>query len=535
LITVVGVAIIWTAVVPMIRDKIAFEDLTADLTIVGMGGYTVYDPVNDIALVQISQGVSGDEITGAEIIFTIDGNSYKTIVDSPGPNQAEVYPFNFTGLGAPDSVSVAPIFSVGGIERTGMITSTFDIKPGNIADLPDPSSLLAVGLDSRISPPRTCDNVTSCSDNDNCCFAGCDAGSDNDCAETCFDGILNQNENQADCGGICTSGTETNCFDGLDNDNDCVFDCADLDCSAEVLCQGIQIGSCGLDLNVSGETYFLTQNVSITSAKCFNVLGDGITLDCLGHSITGSTNFQGVSYVYGVEIYFRSGVVVKNCVFDTWKRGVQSFKSNDTQVLNSTFLLKVYDAIGAHLQESDGGLVSKNNFIFIHPGSQSSYVRGASLFYTDNVVVDDNEFTFVNYSLLNFYAKGVDSWDGGGHMISNNVFSNLSYGVENKYGQNITIQNNYFYNSSYRAISSQGLISPVIYVEGTVIKNNVILDSAGRGMYFWIQRESNITNNHVCNSGDNDIFCSAGLWLDSTNNTCDDVSGCGFSCNSTCS
>ena len=56
LITVAAVTLIWTGVIPLIKDEIDFEDPDLRLTIVTAEGYTVYDAEKEIATVQVERG-----------------------------------------------------------------------------------------------------------------------------------------------------------------------------------------------------------------------------------------------------------------------------------------------------------------------------------------------------------------------------------------------------------------------------------------------------------------------------------------------
>ena len=70
--------------------------------------------------------------------------------------------------------------------------------------------------------------------------------------ENCTDGIQNQDETGVDCGGSCTTGTETGqCDDTADNDHDCFIDCDDSDCSADPACISPSGGGApGFELNI---------------------------------------------------------------------------------------------------------------------------------------------------------------------------------------------------------------------------------------------------------------------------------------------
>ena len=169
-ITIAGVVIIWGLIIPIVQQEFMSTDMDASLLVQTTGGYTLYDEVG-VAIVQVKRGADDVQMSGAEIIFSIGGDSETTIVDAPAPNSVKVYEFDFSGFDAPDSVSVVPIFLVDGVEVRGVVTSKVDIKNAKISDVPT-SGLLVIGSDSRSAGgARECDegDVDSCgSDVGNC-------------------------------------------------------------------------------------------------------------------------------------------------------------------------------------------------------------------------------------------------------------------------------------------------------------------------------------------------------------------------------
>ena len=212
-ITIAGVVIIWGLIIPIVQQEFMSTDMDASLLVQTTGGYTLYDEVG-VAIVQVKRGADDVQMSGAEIIFSIGGDSETTIVDAPAPNSVKVYEFNFSGFDAPDSVSVVPIFLVDGVERRGVVTSKVDIKNAKISDVPT-SGLLVIGSDSRSAGgARECDegDVDSCGSD----VGNCELG-----AKTCL-----ADETWGDCVGDIGPGIEF--CDGIDNDcdgvddNDCV-------------------------------------------------------------------------------------------------------------------------------------------------------------------------------------------------------------------------------------------------------------------------------------------------------------------------
>lgn len=163
LITVAAVTILWTTIIPIIKNAIEVKDTRLDVVIVK--GFTVYDEDKDILSVQVKRGPDKENITKMRLIFEYEGSSESIIVDAPSPNIMRVYYFNLSNLpGIPDKVSVAPIFNEGRMEKEGYITSEADIPEGRITNIP--GILIEVGC--GVTEPTE----ISCND-----------GRDNDCDE----------------------------------------------------------------------------------------------------------------------------------------------------------------------------------------------------------------------------------------------------------------------------------------------------------------------------------------------------------------
>ena len=133
LITVAGVTVIWTAIVPMIKDNLEFSELDGRISVVTSGGYTTYDGQKKLAMVQIKRDVDDGEMNRTRVIFSINGSSYGSTVVAPESGLTRVYIFNLSGYGEPYSVSVVPIFIVGGREKEGSVTSDIIMPKGIIS------------------------------------------------------------------------------------------------------------------------------------------------------------------------------------------------------------------------------------------------------------------------------------------------------------------------------------------------------------------------------------------------------------------
>jgi parallel beta-helix repeat protein len=84
-------------------------------------------------------------------------------------------------------------------------------------------------------------------------------------------------------------------------------------------------------------------------SKGLVLAGDGIVLDCDGHSITGNGNKTGINIT-------GTGVKVKNCIIDNFQIGINSDKPSpsivDNDIVNSDYGIVI---------ESDNSILSRNN------------------------------------------------------------------------------------------------------------------------------------------------------------------------------
>ncbi|MFH1238185.1 MAG: hypothetical protein ABIH79_00500 [archaeon] len=137
LITVAGVTIVWTAIIPMIQQGLLFSDLDGRVSIVSSGGYTAYDRIKGVAMVQVKRELSDVVMNQIRVVFSINGSSFGSLVPAPDSGLTKVYIFNLSEYGEPDSVKVVPIFIVGDSEKEGSVTSDIMIPKGTIFDVPD--------------------------------------------------------------------------------------------------------------------------------------------------------------------------------------------------------------------------------------------------------------------------------------------------------------------------------------------------------------------------------------------------------------
>lgn len=155
LITVAAVTIIWTAVVPMIRENLeggsACLDAVAQVSVVGTGGYTCVDNEGNIRL-QIKRGAKNFDFADVQVlVLQADGTTHSSYLvadddnlwvpnDLPGQNEEKIFTSEEkVEFESAEKVSIAPAVGSGDTKVTCEISSSFDLIP----------------CESNVSPPTS--------------------------------------------------------------------------------------------------------------------------------------------------------------------------------------------------------------------------------------------------------------------------------------------------------------------------------------------------------------------------------------------
>ena len=128
-ITVAAVGILWTAVIPLVKDNLTLTDSCskADVKITQTQGYTCYDPNKKALIVQVEKGSEEINISKLKFLIYSEGNSESIIQHTDLPlNSRKVFYFfpDYT----PSKVSIAPIITTDKFTKECGITSTIDIQ-----------------------------------------------------------------------------------------------------------------------------------------------------------------------------------------------------------------------------------------------------------------------------------------------------------------------------------------------------------------------------------------------------------------------
>jgi len=129
LVTVASVSILWVAVLPLIQQVSFVENPNVQIQI-DPSEYTAYDPDNNLLTVRVKRSADDADIVGLKFILDDSGNtvSHKTY-DVLSPNSGKVYSFSTVGIATVNSISVSPIYDVGGSEKESAMINTFSKLP----------------------------------------------------------------------------------------------------------------------------------------------------------------------------------------------------------------------------------------------------------------------------------------------------------------------------------------------------------------------------------------------------------------------
>ena len=503
LITVSGVVVIWTAIVPIIKEGVEFENYNADLMIDSQGGYTYYDAVKKVSCVQVRRRASEGTLIRIDVVFSFEGTTYVgdfSGEEVPGINEAKMKCFDLGDFdGKPDSVGLAPVFLSGNKESVGEVSSeVVKLKKGSYSGSGDDLGIVGdecdVNEDCEDETELFCSDDTavkrlteySCSAENRC--VGEVSSSSTDCSDTlevCFEGECVECGVNGDCG---VSGSVVVCDGDLvvdrtttyscdlgacsDDDDDVTLEdctvgggiCSGGVCSAPVA-GPYDIDSCGVTLSESGQTYTLISDIS-DSSTCITVNVDSVSIDLNGHTISGSGSGSGV-YVDGV------------------------------------------------------------NYVNVYGGSINGFSEGVYLRNSYYGYVYDNNFDSNSYAVLLYRDSAYDDYS---YVYNNYITSSSSAGIQIYYSQSNYIYDNTFGSGNYNGIEVYGFYDGSYYGGGNSITGNTMDGNSGYGIYLSYSDNNYIDNNTVCGSYYGDLYCNGDGYVYSNygaSNSFDSVYDCG--------
>jgi parallel beta-helix repeat protein len=142
-------------------------------------------------------------------------------------------------------------------------------------------------------------------------------------------------------------------------------------------------------------------------ASPVKIVSDNITLNCDGHTITGTGSSSGS----GILLEYRTGVTIMNCIVTNFEHGITLYESTDITLKGNTTFSNLED--GIELSESDGNVVK-------HNVTSSNGEYGILLSGSDDNTVNGN-------TVQNNNRNGIHFSDGYSNIVMNNLATGNSH------------------------------------------------------------------------------------------------------------
>ncbi|MBN2067727.1 MAG: right-handed parallel beta-helix repeat-containing protein [Candidatus Diapherotrites archaeon] len=216
--------------------------------------------------------------------------------------------------------------------------------------------------------------------------------------------------------------------------------------------------------DASTKTCTLTDDIEFTGGLENNIefASRGISLDCNGHSVTGSWGTYGVLAVYGKAS-------VKNCTISGFEIGIGFWNYSDYNVLGNTFLnlqnpVLSYNASDILVKDNNiflvGSAVSLNDGTLHNGGSAeinnntiSDSARGISTRRLENVSIIGNEITGLNKPSGMNYGVNIDGAENVIFKDNNILFNPFADAFSAEGASSVLVEdNNLFWNADAVAL-----------------------------------------------------------------------------------
>jgi len=192
---------------------------------------------------------------------------------------------------------------------------------------------------------------------------------------------------------------------------------------------------CG-NLTTAGTIYNMSANVSIDNATCFTVTAENVTLDCNGHSITGSNTGNGI---YSNQDY----TAIKNCVINNFGTGIYfegdyGTLSNVTATATGDFNNAIVLSSSSSNTLSDVTATATGDFghaIFLTESS-NNIISGIGATAT----ASGNTYGYPSYAIL-LESSSNNILSNLTAIATGNYYGNPGYGINIVSGSNNTLLN----------------------------------------------------------------------------------------------
>ena len=263
-------------------------------------------------------------------------------------------------------------------------------------------------------------------------------------------------------------------------------------------------------------TIFINTDTILTSdlSESVEITADNISLDCNGHSITGSGGTG-----YGVYLNNREGVIIKNCNLTNFSYGIFLYFSLDIEIDKNNVSNTSY---GIRLHYSPNNKLTNNI-------ASSNIYSGISLLRSgDNILIDNTANLNKRYGIF-LWEDSSHKYTNDNTLTNNTVNSNDDYGIFLYNSCNNTLINNKVANNNYGLVVDSAsyyntltgnLVNLNNYgiwlIRGAwnnTLTNNTVFDNHYYGIYLWWRiSNTQISNNILSNN-------SIGIYLNYSSNT----------------
>lgn len=259
------------------------------------------------------------------------------------------------------------------------------------------------------------------------------------------------------------------------------------------------MGDCGLDLTTPDETYELTSDIAVCTGNGLNINASGITIDCLGFSITGDGGSTGI-----ISSLPRENLTIRNCIISGFDFGIAlNAFTNFTTITNNTVfnITALGSAVGI-----DGANDGVNNTVTYNTVTTTDDIGiswggtgETGLFIAHNLVHSNSlvgiaansaNATIYNNTLFNNSAAGGNvgaleiTIRDNTLAYENTVHNNSDQGVElssSGGNTNFTFRNNIINGSGYYGLlfNSDAGDTEIYVMHNTISNNSRFLESFG--------------------------------------------------------
>ena len=271
----------------------------------------------------------------------------------------------------------------------------------------------------------------------------------------------------------------------------------------------------------------LTGDLSASSGYALIIGADDITLNCAGHSITGT------GADVGVLVSNHTNVTIKNCVVSNFSFAIFLGMSSDCNVTNNTvddnwqgiYLAPLQNPDTSEVYTSDNNTIEGNMFDSNNEGI--SVRAGSYNNMTNNNITNTGSNPDVPYPNNDPVDPGT-----GWQYIEIDTGAGISMMLQ----MDLSCNNNIIDNNRVINGAMDGLI--VVGSTSNTFSNNVFVNNGNNGINLQSSPGDTLTNNAACHNANQDIYLDGSSTGNTGDNTCnalqDDTGEGTVTCNTPC-